>query len=86
MNPRYPSGYSGFQDHRHRPLGHPSAFEKLAGVAQFERSRFFDRNARYAALVFLAQSRDLPMGQLLQANAVSLHVSPGRDTMQPLTA
>ena len=24
-NPRYPSGYSGFQDHRHRPLGHPSA-------------------------------------------------------------
>jgi hypothetical protein len=29
-NPRYPSGYSGFQDHRHRPLGHPSAFENLA--------------------------------------------------------
>src|SRR5438445_12636678 len=24
-NPRYPCGYSGFQDHRHRPLGHPSA-------------------------------------------------------------
>ena len=24
------------------------------------------------------------MGQLLQANAVSLHVSPGRDAMQPL--
>src|SRR6187431_1788883 len=24
-NPRYPSGYSGFQDHRHRPLGHLSA-------------------------------------------------------------
>jgi hypothetical protein len=23
-NPWYPSGYSGFQDHRHRPLGHPS--------------------------------------------------------------
>ncbi len=23
-NPRYPSGYSGFQDHRHRPLGHLS--------------------------------------------------------------
>src|SRR5262245_35182254 len=24
-NPRNPSGFSGFQDHRHRPLGHPSA-------------------------------------------------------------
>src|ERR1700751_1798179 len=24
-NPRYPSGYSGFQDHRHRPLGHLSS-------------------------------------------------------------
>ena len=23
-NPWYPSGYSGFQDRRHRPLGHPS--------------------------------------------------------------
>src|SRR4029079_4649734 len=29
-NPRYPSGYSGFQDHRHRPLGHPSASNKIA--------------------------------------------------------
>src|SRR5262245_52539945 len=27
-NPRYPSGYSGFQDRRHRPLGHPSAYER----------------------------------------------------------
>ena len=24
-NPRYPFGYSGFQDRRHQPLGHPSA-------------------------------------------------------------
>ena len=24
-NPRYPFWYSGFQDRRHRPLGHPSA-------------------------------------------------------------
>src|SRR6185503_15036558 len=24
-NPRYGFPYSGFQDHRHRPLGHPSA-------------------------------------------------------------
>jgi hypothetical protein len=26
-NPRNPSGFSGFQDHRHRPLGHLSAPE-----------------------------------------------------------
>ena len=27
-NPRYSSGHSGLQDHRHRPLGHPSARAK----------------------------------------------------------
>ena len=27
-NPRYPSGYSGFQDHRHRPLGHLSIYDR----------------------------------------------------------
>src|SRR5215470_8161578 len=31
-NPRYPFGYSGFQDHRHRPLGHPSAAELLPDI------------------------------------------------------
>ena len=28
-NPWYPSGYSGFQDRRHRPLGHPSASDAV---------------------------------------------------------
>ena len=28
-NPRYPSGHSGFQDRRHRPLGHPSAGRRI---------------------------------------------------------
>src|SRR5262245_26573119 len=27
-NPRHGFPYSGFQDHRHRPLGHPSVFAK----------------------------------------------------------
>src|SRR5437868_3366321 len=29
-NPRYRFRFSGFQDHRHRPLGHPSAANKTA--------------------------------------------------------
>jgi hypothetical protein len=42
-NPRYPSGYSGFQDHRHRPLGHLSNIESAGTpaprLAAFTRSR-----------------------------------------------
>src|SRR5262249_12129858 len=34
-NPRYPSGYSGFQDHRHRPLGHLSASGFRPGFREF---------------------------------------------------
>src|SRR5215216_2207482 len=29
-NPRNPFRFSGFQDHRHRPLGHLSALNKIA--------------------------------------------------------
>src|SRR6476659_4685217 len=36
-NPRYPSGYSGFQDHRHRPLGHPSAVKIRPESARIKR-------------------------------------------------
>ena len=39
-NPRYPSGYSGFQDRRHRPLGHPSA-SKLLPIRRTFALRFF---------------------------------------------
>src|SRR5215467_4303554 len=46
-NPRYPFGYSGFQDHRHRPLGHPSAAEFppdiLAGSPFHRRTRCLAR-------------------------------------------
>ena len=35
-NPRNPFGFSGFQDHRHRPLGHPSASK--SGVNSLARS------------------------------------------------
>jgi hypothetical protein len=34
-NPRYPFGYSGFQDHRHRPLGHLSLSNKNASNDDF---------------------------------------------------
>ena len=36
-NPRYPCGYSGFQDHRHRPLGHPSARLFYSGIRRMTR-------------------------------------------------
>jgi hypothetical protein len=38
-NPRYPCGYSGFQDHRHRPLGHPSALKCRQILRVFIRTR-----------------------------------------------
>ena len=39
-NPRYGFPYSGFQDHRHRPLGHPSAFEHWPDFARSARWQF----------------------------------------------
>src|ERR1044071_3440969 len=38
-NPRYPSGYSGFQDHRHRPLGHLSVTGNSRTPARVRNSR-----------------------------------------------
>ena len=42
-NPRNPSGFSGFQDHRHRPLGHPSA-SKVLGIPQARRVLLCDQS------------------------------------------
>jgi hypothetical protein len=61
-NPRYPSGYSGFQDHRHRPLGHLSIYDRrgpLPGAPQPWRRRP-PRLARYATLT-LALRRYAPL-------------------------
>ena len=38
-NPRCSFPHSGFQDHRHRPLGHPSASRILPGFARLQRLR-----------------------------------------------
>src|SRR5206468_8392069 len=54
-NPRYPSGYSGFQDHRHRPLGHPSASKNSSDSAQFRQPQFRTRTP-LTKPCFLAES------------------------------
>jgi hypothetical protein len=38
-NPRYRCRYSGFQDHRHRPLGHPSRLRKRTSACLLRRGR-----------------------------------------------
>src|SRR5262245_64152565 len=65
-----------FQDHRHRPLGHPSASKIRPEFARFGRTRLRSTKIRVAQLPFWAESCEVLVGQNLRSSAVSLEVSP----------
>ena len=50
FEPTIPRGDSGFQDRRHRPLGHPSATDKK-GLQHLDAGRALENTALYSTKV-----------------------------------